>query len=257
MEVNPEPTLADDEARLAAFAEQLIEQVDTSIGGWVRRSVFAAAGAGGVKVVEGDLAPVIDQTRGAAMPEIRRVLRADVDTGAGSPLAALRNAVGPMTDLLDRWGAPPPRDEFLERQFPGDPYQLGPAAFSDVDEASTSLGSCGAQHVPTCISAVDGSPIMADHVVVTRDLMDGSRFRSAVPGVVIVRSVDAPELAGARSCWSILRSVSTLRARGDDRTVIAYGSHVDEEALQSAITAGCAALPRSKVFRRAAELLAD
>ena len=77
MEANPEPTLADDEARLAAFAEQLIEQVDTSIGGWVRRSVFAAAGAGGVKVVEGDLAPVIDQTRGAAMPEIRRVLRAD------------------------------------------------------------------------------------------------------------------------------------------------------------------------------------
>ncbi len=70
------------------------------------------------------------------MPEIRRVLRADVDTGAGSPLAALRNAVGPMTDLLDRWGAArPPRDEFLERQFPGDPYQLGPAAFSDVDEA--------------------------------------------------------------------------------------------------------------------------
>ncbi len=136
MEVNPEPTLADDEARLAAFAEQLIEQVDTSIGGWVRRSVFAAAGAGGVKVVEDDLAPVIDQTRGAAMPEIRRVLRADVDTGAGSPLAALRNAVGPMTDLLDRWGAArPPRDEFLERQFPGDPYQLGPAAFSDIDEA--------------------------------------------------------------------------------------------------------------------------
>ena len=39
---------------------------------------------------------------------------------------------------------------------------------------------------------------MADPVVVTRDLMDGSRFRSAVPGVVIVRSVDAPELAGAR-----------------------------------------------------------
>ena len=135
MEAHPEPTLADDEAQLAAFAEQLIEQVDTSIGGWVTRSVFAAADAGGVAVVKDDLAAVIEQTRVTVMPEIRRVLRADADTPAGSPLAALRNAVGPMTDLLDRWGAAcPPRDEFLERQFPGDPYQLGPAAFSDVDE---------------------------------------------------------------------------------------------------------------------------
>jgi hypothetical protein len=135
VEANPEPTLAYDEERLAAFAEHLIEQVDTSIDGWVTRSVLAAASAGGVAVIEDDLAAVIQQTRAAAMPEIRRVLRADVDTGAGSPLAALRNAVGPMTDHLDRWGAVrPPRDEFLERQFPGDPYQLGPAAFSDFDE---------------------------------------------------------------------------------------------------------------------------
>jgi len=100
---------------------------------------------------------------------------------------------------------------------------------------------------------------MADHVVVTRDLMDGSRFRSAVPVVVIVRSVDAPELADARLVLVDLALGVDLSALvGDDRTVIAYGSHVDEEALRSAITAGCAdALPRSKVFRRAAELLAD
>ena len=99
---------------------------------------------------------------------------------------------------------------------------------------------------------------MADHVVVTRDLMDGSRFRSAVPGVVIVRSIDAPELAGARIVLVDLALGVDLSALvADDRTVIAYGSHVDDEALQSAIAAGCAdALPRSKVFRRAAELLA-
>ena len=100
---------------------------------------------------------------------------------------------------------------------------------------------------------------MADHVVVTRDLMDGSRFRLAAPGVVIVRSVDAPEIAGARIVLVDLALGVDLSALvGDDRTVIAYGSHVDDEALQSAIDVGCAdALPRSKVFRRAAELLAD
>ena len=122
-----------------------------------------------------------------------------------------------------------------------------------------SRGSCGARRVRTCISAVVGSPIMADHVVVTQDLMDGSRFRLAAPGVVIVRSVDAPEIAGARIVLVDLALGVDLSALvGDDRTVIAYGSHVDDEALQSAIAVGCAdALPRSKVFRRAAELLAD
>jgi hypothetical protein len=89
--------------------------------------------------------------------------------------------------------------------------------------------------------------------------MDGSRFRSAAPGVAIVRSTDAPELADARVVLVDLAlgvDLSTLVS--DDRTVIAYGSHVDDEALQSAIADGCAdALPRSKVFRRAAELLAD
>lgn len=89
--------------------------------------------------------------------------------------------------------------------------------------------------------------------------MDGSRFRSAAPGVTIVRSTDAPELADARVVLVDLAlgvDLSTLVS--DDRTVIAYGSHVDDEALQSAIADGCAdALPRSKVFRRAAELLAD
>ena len=46
-----------------------------------------------------------------------------------------------------------------------------------------------------------------------------------MPGAVIVRSVDAPAPA---SCWSIC-AASTFRTR-DDYTVIAYGSHVDEEA---------------------------
>ncbi|MEO0493440.1 MAG: hypothetical protein AAF081_08485 [Actinomycetota bacterium] len=100
---------------------------------------------------------------------------------------------------------------------------------------------------------------MADRVVVTRDLMDGSRFRAAAPGVAIVRSVDAPELADARVVLVDLALGVDLGALVvDGRTVIAYGAHVDEAALAAAIEAGCAdAVPRSKVFRRAAELLAE
>lgn len=100
---------------------------------------------------------------------------------------------------------------------------------------------------------------MAERVVITRDLMDGSRFRSAVPDVAIVRSLDAPELADAALVLLDLATgidPSTVVAEG--RRVIAYGAHVDEGALAAAIEAGCVdALPRSKVFRRAAELLAE
>lgn len=129
----PESSLADDEHRLAVFAADLADRVDAALDGWVQRSLVAAAGAGGVAVITDDVADVIDATRAEVMPGLRRVLGADVDAGAGNPLAALRSGVGPMTAVLERWGAArPPRDEFLERQFPGDPFQLGPAAFSDV-----------------------------------------------------------------------------------------------------------------------------
>lgn len=100
---------------------------------------------------------------------------------------------------------------------------------------------------------------MADRVVITRDLMDGGRFRSAVPDVVIVRSVDAPEVAEASFVLlDLATGIEPSAVVADGRTVIAYGAHVDEAALAAAIEAGCAdALPRSKVFRRAAELLAE
>lgn len=131
MDAEPDATLADDEARLAAFAHELVERVDAAIAGWVVRSL---RDKGGLGFVEADVAPVVDATRNAIMPALRQILGADVDAGGGSPLAALRAGVGPMTERLTAWGAArPPRDEFQERQFPGDPYELGPAAFADVD----------------------------------------------------------------------------------------------------------------------------
>ena len=98
---------------------------------------------------------------------------------------------------------------------------------------------------------------MAEHVVITRDLMDGSRFRNAAPDVTIVRSVDADALDDARVVLlDLATGIDPATVVADGRTVIAYGAHVDDEALAAAKDAGCAdALPRSIVFRRAAELL--
>jgi len=93
--------------------------------------------------------------------------------------------------------------------------------------------------------------------VLTRDLMDGSRFRAALPDVVIVRSASAAELADADLILldlSLRADTATVVALGPP--VIAYGAHVEADALDAAIAAGCVdALPRSKVFRRASELL--
>lgn len=95
-------------------------------------------------------------------------------------------------------------------------------------------------------------------VVVTRDLMDGSRFRAALPDVVIVRALDAEELGeAALILLDLSLGVDTATAVAIGPPVVAYGAHVDADALEAAVAAGCVdALPRSKVFRRASELLA-
>ena len=99
---------------------------------------------------------------------------------------------------------------------------------------------------------------MSGLVVITRDLMDGGRFRSAVADVTIVRSLVAPALVEAEVIVLDLGSgidPATVVAIGPP--VVAYGAHVDTEALAAAEAAGCAeVLPRSRIFRRASDLLA-
>ena len=94
-------------------------------------------------------------------------------------------------------------------------------------------------------------------VVLTRDLMDGSRFRAALPEVTVARSLDTPGLDGASLILLDLAlgiDVGAVVALGPP--VVAYGAHVDTEALAGAVAAGCVeAVPRSRVFRRAIELL--
>jgi hypothetical protein len=72
----------------------------------------------------------------ALIPELERVLTADVDAGAGSPLAVIRAATGGVTRLLvDSGAVVPRRDEFDVRTFPDDLFGFGPAAFTDIDPA--------------------------------------------------------------------------------------------------------------------------
>ena len=100
---------------------------------------------------------------------------------------------------------------------------------------------------------------MSGLVAVTRDLMDASRIRSAVPATTVVSGIGGPELAEAGLIvLDLAAGVDPAAAAAIGPPVVAYGPHVDSEALAAAVVAGCAeALPRSVFFRRLPALLAE
>jgi hypothetical protein len=126
-----EPTLANDEARLGEFASALEVGLVHTIPGWLRRSALIVRPSIDAAALD---AAIVD-TMAALEPELHRILQADVDDGAGSPLAAIRASTGAVTQLLlDGGAAAPARDAFDERSFPGDVFSFGPAAFAVIDE---------------------------------------------------------------------------------------------------------------------------
>ena len=131
--------LTDDEAAYHRIAGELADALVEAIPGWIER-------VGRARMVSAGIDPAPDAVDGlrsvgrsiasALDASIREVLTADVDAGAGSPLAVLRAGVGPVTELLRGLGVPPVRrDDFAVRNFPDDAYDLAPASFADVDEA--------------------------------------------------------------------------------------------------------------------------
>jgi hypothetical protein len=119
--------------------DELARALDGAIGPWVERSVVRLVAA-----YRGEVPPdVLEAARaasGRAQAEIGTELRAflalDVDEQRTNPLAILRRAVRYPTAVLRDAGVPPVRrDEFKERAFPDDVYDLAPATWKDVDES--------------------------------------------------------------------------------------------------------------------------
>lgn len=130
-----QPTLADDEARLAEYAQALADAVEAVFEQWV------------IGCVESRLplltAPVRAQATAAAreaatttMPRLRELLATDIAEQRSNPLDVLRSVVRWPTAVLHEAGvAPVERDEFDERAFPDDHYGLVPASFGDIDHS--------------------------------------------------------------------------------------------------------------------------
>jgi hypothetical protein len=129
----------DDERRLEEFATALADAIENALPGWVVRGVEQR-----LRQWSGTADPVvIDQARAAGEraradvgPDVRRLLSLDVDEQRTNPLSIVRRAVHYPTEVLRSAGVPPvQRDEFAERTFPDDVYDLSPASFGDVDPA--------------------------------------------------------------------------------------------------------------------------
>lgn len=134
---NPDEPQPDDETVLRVLAEDLADKIEWALRMWVPdrveermtqwqgsvpREVLDAAEEAGVEAVA------------VVGPTVRALLRADVDQQGASPLALLRGTAVPFpTRVLRDAGVPPVvRDEFAERAFPDDPYDLSPATFADL-----------------------------------------------------------------------------------------------------------------------------
>ncbi|MEM7093370.1 MAG: hypothetical protein AAF567_10240 [Actinomycetota bacterium] len=125
-----EPTLADDEAALAAHALTLVDAAESVLGDWIRWSIADRAP---------DLATSADADAAVAEGardlggQLRALLSQDIADQTEGPLQILRRGVRYATDVLRRADvAPVTRDDFATQSFPDDVYDLTPASFRDV-----------------------------------------------------------------------------------------------------------------------------
>jgi hypothetical protein len=125
------------DAALAGYAAELAGEIEAAIPRWVARVAREALAAQGL-AVDDALAARIDQAaataRDTGVPQVRRLLETDIDQQHTTPLQVLRGLVRYPTEVLRSAGARPvTRDEFSQRNFPDDVYDLTPASFADVD----------------------------------------------------------------------------------------------------------------------------
>jgi hypothetical protein len=130
---------------LADHAVALADGIEQALPGWVEDSVARIMTAW-VGSVPPDVAAAARSAGRQAQAEVgacvRALLMADIDDQSTTPLAILRVAAVPYpTEVLKHAGVPAVvRDDFVAEAFPDDLYDLGPAAFADLDPALGDIG---------------------------------------------------------------------------------------------------------------------
>ena len=99
---------------------------------------------------------------------------------------------------------------------------------------------------------------MTRRVVITRNLMDASKFK-ALPIDVVVTASAAPDALSEADLviLDLATGIDPGSVVGENRRVVAYGSHVEVDVMEQARAVGCSeVVPRSKMFRDLASWMA-
>lgn len=135
---------ADDDERFAAISHALADAVEAVVPGWIERLALERMRASGREVDPGFSAAAAaagGAARDDVVPRLRALLGADVDEQRTNPLALLRSATVHAHAVLAAAGVPPSaRDEFSERSFPDDSYDLVPASWEEIDPRLQEVG---------------------------------------------------------------------------------------------------------------------
>jgi hypothetical protein len=134
----------DPQATYRRCSDDLVAAVDHAVAGWVERAVCGRqlAWAGAVPpAVEAAAKAAGEEARSEVVARLRALVALDVEAQTTNPLSLLRAAVRWPTAALAAAGVPEVvRDDFAERAFPADVYDLSPASFADVDPALAEPG---------------------------------------------------------------------------------------------------------------------
>ena len=167
-----------------------------------------------------------------------------------SPLEVFQESMSFPTEALVEAGVPEVRRDEVERSaLPGDRYGLAPASSQSLGEqvwrAHLEWGAAKVAFVT--------APTVA---VVCRNVIDRSRIEPPLEqaGWRLASEADAAVVVVDLEDEGALRVIEAAADRG--ARVVAFGPHVDTDALEQARAAGAwRALPRSKFFRSPAEAL--
>src|SRR5947209_8676600 len=150
------------DGRVDRYAQALYESVTAAVPGWIEHSILRAfAEANTDPSTDAEAAAVAAglQAQAEVARELKTLLEADIDEQPTTPLSIVRGAVHYATAVLEQAAIPvPARDETQRRLFPGDVYDLSPAALGDLDPSLTEPGLVwGAQKAMAHLQRHDSS----------------------------------------------------------------------------------------------------
>lgn len=200
--------------------------------------------------------------------ELTALLQRPYPDQARGPLEVFQEALAfPTRELAGAGIEPPARDPAAVAALPGDVYGLAPASSAEIgEEAWAAHLAWGAAKAAALAPQVVGAVRPPAVLLVARGLMDRSRIEAVVSqaGFRLLAWEPGREWPQSRPACAFVdlehsAADEALRRLARERVrTVAYGPHVDDDAMLRARRLGAAdAIARSRFFRTVADYLPD